>query len=183
MNDFFNTKFKLQMQPLEVFHEKGVLRNFAKFAGKHLCQSLFFNKVAGRGLHLYQDLATRFLKCVRPFWNIMHEKTKCEGVGGLIKWRLRKTCSYAGKCGPEKLRIRTLFTQWKAQINYSDFINCEKVFSSYSFIIVQWINNPLKFRPIEYLQTYIFKNVFLHTHTLGYTKLLHIFYFILKISQ
>ena len=25
---------------------KGVLRNFAKFIGKHLCQSLFFNKVA-----------------------------------------------------------------------------------------------------------------------------------------
>ena len=24
---------------------KGVLRNFAKFTGKHLCQSLFFNKV------------------------------------------------------------------------------------------------------------------------------------------
>ena len=26
---------------------QGVLRNFAKFTGKHLCQSLFFNKVAG----------------------------------------------------------------------------------------------------------------------------------------
>ena len=26
---------------------KGVLRNFAKFLGKHLCQSLFFNKAAG----------------------------------------------------------------------------------------------------------------------------------------
>ena len=26
---------------------KGVLRNFANFTGKHLCQSLFFNKVAG----------------------------------------------------------------------------------------------------------------------------------------
>ena len=26
---------------------KGVLRNFAKFTGKHLCQSFFFNKVAG----------------------------------------------------------------------------------------------------------------------------------------
>ena len=25
----------------------GVLRNFEKFTGKHLCQSLFFNKVAG----------------------------------------------------------------------------------------------------------------------------------------
>ena len=26
---------------------KGVLRNFTKFAGKHLCRSLFFDKVAG----------------------------------------------------------------------------------------------------------------------------------------
>ena len=30
----------------EVFCKQGVLRNFAKFTGKHLCQSLFFNKVA-----------------------------------------------------------------------------------------------------------------------------------------
>ena len=27
--------------------KRGVLRNFAKFTGKHLCQSLYFNKVAG----------------------------------------------------------------------------------------------------------------------------------------
>ena len=27
--------------------KKGVLINFARFTGKHLCQSLFFNKVAG----------------------------------------------------------------------------------------------------------------------------------------
>ena len=31
----------------EVFCNKGALRNFAKFTGKNLCQSLFFNKVAG----------------------------------------------------------------------------------------------------------------------------------------
>ena len=31
----------------EVFCQKGVLRNFAKFTGKDLCQSLFFNKVKG----------------------------------------------------------------------------------------------------------------------------------------
>ena len=30
-----------------VFCKKVVLKNFAKFRGKHLCQSLFFNKVAG----------------------------------------------------------------------------------------------------------------------------------------
>ena len=31
----------------EVFCKKGALGNFAKFTGKHLRQSLFFNKVAG----------------------------------------------------------------------------------------------------------------------------------------
>ena len=32
---------------LEVFCKKGVLKNFSNFAGKHLCQSVFFNKVSG----------------------------------------------------------------------------------------------------------------------------------------
>ena len=36
----------LQKQRLEVFCKKGVLKNFAKFKGKHLCWSLFLNKVA-----------------------------------------------------------------------------------------------------------------------------------------
>ena len=31
----------------EVFYKKGVLKNSAKITGKYLCQSLFFNKVAG----------------------------------------------------------------------------------------------------------------------------------------
>ena len=43
--------FMRQKQPPEVFYENGVIKNFAKFTGKHMCQSLFFNKVAG--LRLY----------------------------------------------------------------------------------------------------------------------------------
>ena len=31
----------------EVFCKKGIIKNFTKFTGKHLCQRLFFNKVAG----------------------------------------------------------------------------------------------------------------------------------------
>ena len=31
----------------EVFCKRGVIKNFAKFTGKYLCQSLFFSKVAG----------------------------------------------------------------------------------------------------------------------------------------
>ena len=42
----------------EVFCKKSCLRNFAKFTGKHMCQSLFFNKVAGLGL---QFLRTPYL--------------------------------------------------------------------------------------------------------------------------
>ena len=36
-----------------VFCPKGVLKNFAKFTGKHPCQSLFFIKIAGLRWQLY----------------------------------------------------------------------------------------------------------------------------------
>ena len=39
---------------------KGVLRNFAKFTGKHLVQNLFFNKVAGLSLVKNKTLAQVF---------------------------------------------------------------------------------------------------------------------------
>ena len=50
----------------EVFCEKGVLRNFAKFTGKHLCQSPFFNKVAGlkARIHCEMFLSRHFMKYV-----------------------------------------------------------------------------------------------------------------------
>ena len=56
----------------EVFCKKGVFRNFTKFTGKQLCQSLFCNKVAG----LRQK--TDFIKKQTPvqvfsceFWEIL----------------------------------------------------------------------------------------------------------------
>ena len=52
-NNRINSKKTLnkQKQPPEEFCKKGVLRNFAKFTGKHQCLSLFFNKVAGAAFH------------------------------------------------------------------------------------------------------------------------------------
>ena len=45
----------------EVFCEKGVLRNFKKITGKHLCQSLSFNKVARlRPMNFVKYLRTCF---------------------------------------------------------------------------------------------------------------------------
>ena len=41
---FLPFTMKVQKQPPEVSYKKGVLKNFAKFTGKHLRRSLFFNK-------------------------------------------------------------------------------------------------------------------------------------------
>ena len=50
----YRQKFLFRKQPPDVFYVKtGVLRNLAKFTGKHLCQSLFLNKV-GTGVFLWQ---------------------------------------------------------------------------------------------------------------------------------
>ena len=43
--DFSDPKF-MRSSRQEVFCEKCVIRKFTKFTGKHLCQSLFFNKIA-----------------------------------------------------------------------------------------------------------------------------------------
>ena len=62
----------------EVFCKIGVLRNFAKFTRKHLCQSLLFNKVAGllrwlllfkQGLYflLSESLA---VNCLNSQWHL-----------------------------------------------------------------------------------------------------------------
>ena len=40
---FFKKEFFTFSTPVK----KGVLKNFSKFTGKHMCQGLFFNKVAG----------------------------------------------------------------------------------------------------------------------------------------
>ena len=54
----------------EVFYKKGVFRNFAKFIGKHLCQSLFFNKVVGllKKILLHRCFPVNFANFLRtPF--------------------------------------------------------------------------------------------------------------------
>ena len=51
----------------EMFCKKGVLRNFAKFTGKHLCQSLFFNKVEGSLQFLRTPFHGEHLR-----WQLLH---------------------------------------------------------------------------------------------------------------
>ena len=54
---------KYSEQPPEVFHEKGGLKNFPKFTGKHLCQGLFLNNVTGvAGTDCFPVNFTKFSK-------------------------------------------------------------------------------------------------------------------------
>ena len=70
----------------EVFCKKGILRNFAKFPGKHLCQSLFFNKVAGLrpATLLKRDSGTGvFLSTLRNF----HDHLFLQNTSGGCFWK------------------------------------------------------------------------------------------------
>ena len=52
----------------EVFCKKGALRNFIKFTGKHLCQSLIFNKVLLKMRLWHRCFPMNFVKFLRtPF--------------------------------------------------------------------------------------------------------------------
>ena len=52
----------------EVFYWKGVLTSFSKFTGKYLCQSLFYNKVAGLGLW-QRCFPVNFVKLLKTYFS------------------------------------------------------------------------------------------------------------------
>ena len=82
---------------LEVFCKKVVLWNFAKFTGKHLCQTLFFNKVGGLRLatSLKHTFSCEFLRnfkadlfyrtplgdCFFSFWLYLYQVRHTRKVG------------------------------------------------------------------------------------------------------
>ena len=56
--------WKQQKQSSEVCYKKVVFRNFTKFTRKHLCQSLFFNKVASlRPATLFKKRLAQAFSC------------------------------------------------------------------------------------------------------------------------
>ena len=64
-NDSFSNSFVIiyHVKISYSFKSIDILKNLAKFTGKHLCQSLFFNKVAGVGTlaQLFSFNFTKFL--------------------------------------------------------------------------------------------------------------------------
>ena len=70
-----------------MFCRKGVLKNFEKFTGKHLCQSLLFNKVAG--LRTVTLLKKRFW--YRCFPVNFSKFLKTPSITEHLQWLLLKT--------------------------------------------------------------------------------------------
>ena len=84
--------------------KKGVLRNFAKSTGKHLCQSLFFSKVAGacnfikKGT-LAQEFSSGFCKFLRtPFVQNTLERLLLECAQGYQQMQLPWNVSHNRYC-------------------------------------------------------------------------------------
>ena len=65
-----------QKQPPEVFYKKVVLRSFTKFTGKHLCQSLFLNKVAGLEASELNTFFTEHLWTTTSVWPYLKDEYK-----------------------------------------------------------------------------------------------------------
>ena len=102
-----DSEFQISMNRnsrLEVFCKKGVLRNFTKFTGKYLCQSLFFNKVAGLRpatllkkrlwhrcfpVHFAKFLKTNFLT-EHLRWLLLHELATEESTFTYFKRYLKR---------------------------------------------------------------------------------------------
>ena len=71
---------KIRKQPLEVFYEKGVLKNFAIFTGKHQCWSLFLILNIARILRAPILNICEWLVLKMYSWNCKKIKICCYGI-------------------------------------------------------------------------------------------------------
>ena len=92
----------------EVFYKIGVLKNFAKFTGKHLCQRLSFNKVAGLKpetlLKKRLRLMCFFCEIRKIFKNIFFYRTPPFASQKLLLQKLNRSI-YLGNCFYQMLAV------------------------------------------------------------------------------
>ena len=125
-------------QPPEVGCKKGALRHFAKFTGKHLCQSLFFDKVADlskflRTTFLTEHLLATFSKVLKKMPDKFQNFSDwCFGIKFCFK------CEIFFQLTPGILFIFELACHWLTD-THRRFSCLYDVFSSYICLItMQW---------------------------------------------
>ena len=88
---------KIQKKPLMCSLRKGILRNLAQFTGKHLCQSVFLNKVAGwdSGTGVFLWILRNFSENLfyrTPLGDCFWKFPKCGGALGTYFWNKHGNC-------------------------------------------------------------------------------------------
>ena len=83
--------------------KKGILRNFAKFTVKHLCQSLFFNKVTGGACNfIKKETLAQVFSC-----------EVCEISKNTFYYRTPLVAAFGGACDRACVRTCFSFRLWR----------------------------------------------------------------------
>ena len=148
---------------LEVVCKKGVLKNLTKFTGKHLCPSIFFNKVAG----------------LRPA-TLLKKKTLAQVFSCEFCQTLRKTlavasiCSYSSPpCGIKAfwnlIQTQCIF-HYKNQLHFPYMLNPGMLwvystethfrFKKWQCFLSKHTNKWLLIYPVPILETNVNKTIF-----------------------
>ena len=97
----------------------GVLKNFVKFTGKHLCQSLFFNKLADlRPITLlkkriwHRCFPVDFTKFLRTPIFIFY-RTALVAAAGIFGWNYKKRSTYKKYSTHEKHSMSQKFSTYR----------------------------------------------------------------------
>ena len=90
----FALTFATEFSETDVFCKKGVLKNFEKFTGKHLCQILLFNKVAGGTCNfIKKETLTQLFSCEfnKIFKNTLFYRTPPVAASGTFGKNRKKS--------------------------------------------------------------------------------------------
>ena len=132
-----------EKQPQDVFDKKGGLKNFAKFAGKHLHQLLFFNKIAHYKLHIllktrfwHRFFPVNFAKFLKPSflqntsgWQILFRASSNSVENWLWKWWWANECFAMGNSSRIKKNKKILVphSQELHRLAYQFFFKKKKI--------------------------------------------------------
>ena len=126
------------------FIKEDVLKNFAKFTGKHLCQSLFVNKIAGlrpqacnfiKKRLLHRHFSENFAK----FSRTLFLQNKPNATASVELWKRThcclKACWNRNKCF-RNIKVAAVFGMAQSYLIYEN-VSCKNI--SFLFrIIVRW---------------------------------------------
>ena len=135
-----------------MFCKKGVLRNFAKFTGNHLLQSLFFNKVAGLHLSLKRDSSTGFfLWILRNFWEHLILQSTSSGCFLVSQFNIKFHLPIVSS---DATATQRLWSKMRIDLKRKSNIKSKQVYWSISRIKIYQIFFRIYFFGISYVIFY-----------------------------